>query len=138
MIRDVQDYEKFIPWITRSRIIPESVKEGPSGAKGGKFDGEVKIGFSSLSFAYISHVSFEHPQWILSEARDSRIFDGLYSHWEIKKLGPDQCEIIYNIQMTFSNPIYSSITTTFFDYLANNINQAFEKRCHELYYKDKS
>jgi hypothetical protein len=28
------------------------------------------------------------------------------------------------------------VTTHFFDYLANNINTAFEKRCFELYYKD--
>jgi ribosome-associated toxin RatA of RatAB toxin-antitoxin module len=74
---------------------------------------------------------------VLSEANNSRIFEGLYSHWEIRPVGPDACEIVYNIQMTFNNPLYSSITTTFFDYLANNINQAFEKRCFDLYYKDK-
>ena len=39
--------------------------------------------------------------------------------------------------MTFANPLYSSVTTHFFDYLANNINKAFEKRCEELYYKDR-
>ena len=40
--------------------------------------------------------------------------------------------------MTFANPLYSSVTTHFFDYLANNINKAFEKRCEELYYKDRA
>ena len=39
--------------------------------------------------------------------------------------------------MTFANPLYSSVTTHFFDYLSNNINQAFEKRCFELYYQGK-
>ena len=39
--------------------------------------------------------------------------------------------------MTFANPLYSSVTTHFFDYLTNNINKAFEKRCQELYYKDR-
>ena len=79
-------------------------------------------------------MSYEYPNWILSEAENSRIFEGLYSRWEIKNLGEHQCEIVYNIQMTFSNPLYSSVTTHFFDYLANNINKAFEKRCYELYY----
>jgi hypothetical protein len=32
-------------------------------------------------------VSYEYPNWILSEAEDSRIFEGLYSRWEIKNLG---------------------------------------------------
>lgn len=39
--------------------------------------------------------------------------------------------------MKFSNPLYSAVTSQFFDYLAKNITQAFEKRCYELYYKDK-
>ena len=38
--------------------------------------------------------------------------------------------------MTFSNPIYTAVTTHFFDFLSNNINKAFESRCHELYYKN--
>lgn len=38
--------------------------------------------------------------------------------------------------MSFSNPLYSAITTQFFDYLVLNINQAFEKRCYELYYQN--
>lgn len=97
----------------------------------------MKIGFSSVSFTYVSHVSYETPRWVLSEADQSRIFEGLYSHWEIKKIDENSCEIIYNIEMSFANPLYSSITTHFFDFLANNINKAFEKRCYELYYKDK-
>ena len=138
VVKDVEDYEKFIPWITQSRLIANTIEERfEAGAKRGRFDGEVKIGFSQLSFAYISHVSYEAPRWILSESHNSRIFEGLHSHWEIRKLDEDVCEIVYNIQMTFANPLYSSITTNFFDYLANNINKAFEKRCEELYYKDR-
>ena len=83
-------------------------------------------------------MSYDYPHWILSESQNSRIFEGLYSHWEIRKLDEDVCEIVYNIQMTFANPLYSSVTTHFFDYLANNINKAFEKRCEELYYKDRA
>ena len=40
--------------------------------------------------------------------------------------------------MTFANPLYYSITNNFFDYLSNNINKAFEKRCEELYYKNRA
>ena len=110
-------------------MLPETMA---GSREAGSFDGEVKIGFTSLSFAYVSRVTFKRPYQITSEASNSRIFDRLYSHWQIKDMGPDQCEVVYDIQMTFANPIYSSITTTFFDFLANGINQAFEKRCREL------
>ena len=38
--------------------------------------------------------------------------------------------------MVFHNPLYSTVTTTFFDYLAKNVNKAFEQRCYDLYYKE--
>lgn len=63
---------------------------------------------------------------VISSAERSRIFDGLYSHWTITKIEEDICEIDYKISMTFANPLYSSITSHFFDYLAKNINKAFE------------
>ena len=98
VVKDVEDYDKFIPWINESRLMPESITERyENGHKRGMFDGEVKIGFSQLTFGYVSHVSYEYPNWILSEAENSRIFEGLYSRWEIKKLSEHQCEIVYNI-----------------------------------------
>lgn len=63
---------------------------------------------------------------VLSESEKTRIFDGLYSHWQIKQIDEDVCEVHYNIRMTFANPLYSSITNHFFDYLAKNINKSFE------------
>ena len=97
VVKDVQDYDKFIPWINSSKIIQDSIAVEEKGSKTGKFDGEVKIGFSQLSFAYISRVSYQYPNWILSEADNSRIFEGLYSKWEIKKLSEHKCEIVYDI-----------------------------------------
>jgi coenzyme Q-binding protein COQ10 len=110
VINDVESYQQFIPWITESRVLPETlVKKGASTS--GRFDAEVKIGFTSLSFSYISKVSYEENKWVLSEARKSRIFDGLYSHWDLRPTGSDECEITYNIQMKFANPLYSAVTT---------------------------
>jgi ribosome-associated toxin RatA of RatAB toxin-antitoxin module len=59
VVKDVQDYEKFIPWINSSKIIQDTIaQEEQYSKKPGKFEGEVKIGFSQLSFAYISRVSY--------------------------------------------------------------------------------
>ena len=57
-----------------------------NGRNHGKFDAETKIGFSALSFSYISHVSYKEPTYVLSESYNSRIFQELYSEWEIKKI----------------------------------------------------
>ena len=47
VVKDVQDYDKFIPWVTQSRLLANTLEDRPDGeAKRGRFDGEVKIGFS--------------------------------------------------------------------------------------------
>ena len=77
------------------------------GSKRGRFEAETKIGFQMLSFSYISHVSYETPNFIISESYENRIFEGLHSHWQIKKIDEEECEIIYKINMTFRNPLYT-------------------------------
>ena len=102
-------YQKFIPWISKSLILPGSLHEieDPKGIIKGSFDGETKIGFSAVNFAYVSKVTYETPSVVISEAGESRIFEGLYSHWTIKRIEDDVCEIHYKIRMTFANPVYT-------------------------------
>ena len=38
--------------------------------------------------------------------------------------------------MTFANPLYSAITRQFFDLLAGTMNQSFQDRCRDLYYRE--
>lgn len=102
----------------------------------GKIDAECKIGFSALSFGYVSCVTYEEPSFVLSESSNSRIFDSLYSEWRISRIAPHECEVNYKIIMTFNNPLYTQITRQFFDLLTKNINQSFEQRCQQLYYSN--
>ena len=132
-MKDVDAYEQFIPWITRSKVFRESLKHVESK---GNFNAETKIGFSALSFAYTSKVSYEDPSFILSESSNSRIFESLHSKWRIVKVKKHVCRVDYDIRMTFTNSLYTSITNQFFDYLAKSINKCFEERCYNLYYKD--
>ena len=47
VVKDVQDYDKFIPWINQSRLLANTIEDRfEGGSKRGRFDGEVKIGFS--------------------------------------------------------------------------------------------
>ena len=45
----------------------------------------------------MSHISYEEPFRITSEDYNSKIFESLYSHWEIKRIEDHTCEIDYNI-----------------------------------------
>lgn len=140
VVIDVDDYQQFIPWISYSKVLENTKREQANHCKGGvvcgKFDAITKIGFSSLSFQYKSVVSYETPNRVLSIAESTAVFENMESLWLIKKVSDHECEIQYKISMMFANPIYSSVTRHFFDYLAKNINKSFEDRCRELYYSN--
>ena len=40
--------------------------------------------------------------------------------------------------MTFNNPLYSAVTSQFFNFLANTMHQCFQDRCQEQFYSDPS
>lgn len=58
--KDVDEYSKFVPWITYSHVFPNTIKESsstkkeglnsPVETKMGSFDAETRIGFSSVNF----------------------------------------------------------------------------------------
>ena len=105
--------------MTRSTILEKSHKNG-------KFDAETQIGFSAVNFSYISKVTYKEPSYVLSVSGQqaegsvsSKIFSELYSLWEIEAKSKNSCEVKYKCQMTFANPLYSSVTRQFFDILAS-------------------
>ena len=127
VIRDVADYQNFVPYMTKSIILEQ---------KENKFDAETTIGFSSVNFSYISKVSFREPSYVLSVSGQqapgsvsSKIFSELYSLWEIEAFSEHQCRVKYKCQMTFANPLYAGVTRQFFDFLAKNAQQSFIDRC---------
>ena len=51
-------------------------------------------------------------------------------------LDPHKCKIKYKTTMSFSNPLYASVTKQFFDALCGVMHQKFADRCKELYYSN--
>lgn len=67
MVLDVDSYDQFIPWITRSYVLPETISESfENGVKKGRFDAMTKIGFGQVSFEYLSHVTYKTPNTVTS------------------------------------------------------------------------
>ena len=92
MVRNVNDYQNFVQYMTKSEIFENTHKRSvKNGVKKGKFDAETTIGFQVVSFAYISKVTYKEPYYVLSVSGkqaegsvSSKIFSELYSLWEIE------------------------------------------------------
>ena len=137
MIKNVGDYHNFVPYMPKSTVFTDSIQEKEeNGIKRGKFEANTEIGFSVVNMSYVSKVSYEEPNWVLSESYNNDVFQTLKSLWEFKRIDEHETEITYKINMTFNeHPLYQMVTKNFMHLLANQLDKAFEQRCYELYYK---
>ena len=104
VVSDVSEYQQFVPYMAKSYILPETVKDG-------KFEAITQIGFDQLKFEYKSKVSYTEPSRVLSvSSTESKIFEELHSLWQIEHVDDHSCKVDYNIQMTFSNPLFATVT----------------------------
>lgn len=122
-VKQVDRYHLFLPWCTKSEIIPESLKE--YNKHEGEFKGRLQIGFKALTFSYDSKVEYYDHHTIISTSTGGNVFDELWSKWNIQEHSLGKCMVNYEVKMTFSNPLYARVTRYFFDTLVVNINDAF-------------
>ena len=152
MVQDVDEYKDFINFMPQSKVDEKTRNEHLGRYKKnmhGRFDATTTIGFNAVSFDYLSKVKYHHPvlpvnfgvdpenlAWrVHSQAEGSNIFNSMTSEWIIKPDGRDpmnKCIVDYRIEMEFASRPYAAITTKFFDFLVDNINQQFEDRCAKL------
>ena len=123
VVSDVENYDKFIPWCTKSAVNEASRKEAKPGD--GEFDATLSIGYGKLEFEYTSHVIYKSPDTIISVSKGGPFFNELYSKWNIQEVTYKTTKVNYEVEMTFSNPLYASLMKYFFNNLVTNINDAF-------------
>lgn len=77
----MNNYDKFLPWITKSEVHEESRIDVDG--KEGEFDATLAIGYGKIEFDYTSHVTYKSPETIISVSKGGVFFDELYSKWNI-------------------------------------------------------
>lgn len=95
--------------------------------------GKLDIGFKTVTFSYDSHVQYVDFHTIISTSKGGNVFDELYSKWNIQEHSFNKCMVNYEVKMTFSNPLYASVTRYFFDTLVVNATDSFIKACNMSY-----
>lgn len=70
VIRDVDKYQEFMPFMTNSQVIAGTESEKKlNGIQQGRFNANTTIGFRGLvDFTYMSKVSWKEPFYVLSIA----------------------------------------------------------------------
>jgi coenzyme Q-binding protein COQ10 len=130
IIQDVDQYSKFLPLCTYSRI----VRQSPDGRS---FDGKLKVGIPPLFVEeYVSRVEVI-PERLMIEATsiESKLFDSLKSRWtvgEVELSNEVCCNVEFEVELTVSDPIIVRALDKVLQTVAGRQVEAFEKRCHQV------
>lgn len=130
VVADVDQYVNFVPWCRRSvvtRIVDDT-----------HFEADLEVGFQLFSECYTSKVTLKEPEKIVSEAADSSVFHKLLFTWEFAP-GPtaNTTWTTFHVDYSFKNIIYGQTSVLFFDQVVSQMISAFDKRCRQVYGKQR-
>jgi ribosome-associated toxin RatA of RatAB toxin-antitoxin module len=128
IIEDVDQYSKFLPLCSHSKILKRF---------DGGFQAVLTVGLPPLfEETYVSQVLVK-PEVYTIEAKsiESKLFDSLRSRWKLfDHTEGDRvaCKIDFEVEMTVRDPVIVATLDNVLQQVAQKQVDAFEKRCQEL------
>jgi coenzyme Q-binding protein COQ10 len=123
LVADVARYPEFLPWVVATRVKSNSETE---------MIADMLVGFSMIKEKFTSRVEKRRPSQIRVHYVDGPLRD-LDNVWEIRPLGEEACEIVFDVKFTFRNPLFEKIAGQYFDKAFRKMVAAFEERAAVLY-----
>jgi coenzyme Q-binding protein COQ10 len=127
LILDIDEYKKFLPWCTYSKI--SSLKETES-----KIDimADLEIGYSFAKDIYTSSVNYDKNKKKITVKSIKGPLKNLENIWSLKKIDKDKCEVSFSINLELKNPLLNKMLSSMFDIGFDKILKSFEDRAHYL------
>ena len=127
LILDIDNYKKFLPWCTNSKIISK---------KKNKYSIEIiadlEIGYSFAKDVYTSHVKYDiMKKKITVDAIDGPL-KNLENIWTLNQINKNECEVEFYINLELKNIILNKMLDKMFDIGFEKILNSFEKRAKYL------
>jgi coenzyme Q-binding protein COQ10 len=123
LVADVARYPEFLPWVVATRVRSDSETEMVA---------DMLVGFSMIKEKFTSRVEKQRPSRIRVHYVDGPLRD-LDNLWEIRPLGEDACEIVFDVKFAFRNPLFEKLAGQYFDKAFRKMVAAFEARAAVLY-----
>lgn len=124
VVADVNDYQYFVPWCTRSRVT--------SRVDDKHIIADLAVGFKLLSERYTSVITLDPNRSVSADVPDSSLFEYLITDWVFEPVD-DITSLTFYVEFAFRNPLYQRVTDLFFQEVVKRMVSAFEKRCFEKY-----
>lgn len=123
LVTNIDDYQNFLPWCARSRIIK---------AEDDVVEATVEIAHGSLKKSFTTYnVNTAH------EKIEMRLLDGPFKTldgvWTFQPLGDSGCKVTLDLNFEFSNRLVAMAMGKIFNTIAGSQVDSFAKRAVEVY-----
>ena len=127
LILDIDNYKKFLPWCTNSKIISKKKNKDSI-----EIIADLEIGYSFAKDVYTSHVKYDIiKKKITVDAIDGPL-KNLENIWILKQINKNECEVEFYINLELKNIILNKMLDKMFDMGFEKILNSFEKRAKYL------
>ena len=110
LILDIDNYKKFLPWCTNSKIISKKKNKDSI-----EIIADLEIGYSFAKDVYTSHVKYDiMKKKITVDAIDGPL-KNLENIWTLNQINKNECEVEFYINLELKNIILNKMLDKMFD-----------------------
>ena len=121
LVKDIENYPKYLPWCTKSEIQKHSDEE---------VTGAVYLEYLMVKTHFVTRNVY-HPYSKIDMYFVDGPFKELSGNWIFTPLGDSGCKIDFNLEYKFSNSFFEKIIGPVFSYISKNIVDCFIKEANK-------
>lgn len=125
LVNGIEDYPRFLPWCTKSRIISRTEQEVVA---------ELEIAWKGIHKQFTTRNTL-HPYARTEITLVNGPLHRLDGTWEFQALDEHACKILLDLQFEFTGRFVDRLFQPVFQFIANTLVDSFCKRAVEIYGK---
>lgn len=128
---DVASYRDFLPLVRKSLV--RNLEKLPDGRE--TFDAEMVVAYKKLGISetIAAKVVVDRAANVVTSKAIQGPVQHLDSEWRIVPVGPNSCDIHFNVDYALKSRSLQFILSGMFDMIVRRIMSAFEERAKKLY-----